>query len=790
MQNSTLIALLSNASLLLALAIVYDFIIQSDEKRNVLKRALAGVILGSIAVGLMLAAFEPVPGLVFDIRSVLFSLSGLFFGALPTGVAVVIAAVFRVIQGGIGVGPGIFAMVLTGSIGLVWRRFRHCELEQLSAKELYLFGLASYLLIIVATLTLPWSIAMTALSGTAVPILLVFPVVTVALGKMLSKRFRRQQLAVELEESEQTYRSLFLSDHIVMLLIDPETGDICDANPGASRFYGWSCDELRSMNVSQINSLSPSEIQARLNEARNQKRHDFLFQHQLADGSLRDVEVVSGPITINHQHLLYSIIHDVTERKRARDELQKNQKFMSDVLDAMPDMIWMKDPDGVFLMCNTEFENLVGVAQEKLVGSTDYDFFPKGLADACLEQDADVIKNGNLCIHEEPLWHVTRGVEIWYETIKTPVYDRDGKILGVLGVGRNIAERRSAAEEVENSKELLSNMVDAIPDMLWMKDPAGKYLLCNRQFEKLVKKSKSQIIGLTDYDLFPKEKADFYEKRDRIAIENKKTTANEESAEYTADGYSIWVETLKTPLFGKRDELIGVLGIGRDISRRKQALKESEEKQMFLDMVVDLSPVPMWIGSPTGTVLRGNDAFYKTLNLTPEQIVGKYNLLNDDNLRSSEMADNIEALFSRKERVHFEMMWKAAAVQAVDFSGGRDLVLDVSIYPLLNAEGEITHIICQWMDVSERKKAEETLINYRRDLENEVHDRTKELRTLVNAMAGRENRMADLKRVVRALRTQIEQAGMIPVDTGDQTSEQSGAESSDDDLGSGEEENA
>lgn len=287
--------------------------------------------------------------------------------------------------------------------------------------------------------------------------------------------------------------------------------------------------------------------------------------------------------------------------------------------------------------------------------------------------------------------------------------DNSGTAVKVSGVIQDITERKQHEMELRKSRKMLSDIVEAIPDMLWMKDANGKYLLSNRKFEKLVKSSKEQIIGQTDYDLFPEEKANFYCEHDQIAIRNKRTIANEESADFIADGYSTWIETLKTPLFGENNELIGVLGIGRDISRRRQALEESEEKQTFLKMLVDYSPIPMWVASPNGTVLQVNKALCSTLNLTPDQFVGKYNLFRDDNNNTPEIVEKIDALMTRKERIQFSLTWKPAEVQDVDLSAANACTMDLSIYPLLNSEDEITHIICQWVDVTERNKTEQAL---------------------------------------------------------------------------------
>ncbi len=126
----------------------------------------------------------------------------------------------------------------------------------------------------------------------------------------------------ELRQSEERYRSLFKENSSVMLLIDPQTGDIIDANEAAVDFYGYTLKTLRSMHIGQINILPADEIREKLNLAASGKRY-FKFQHKLATGDIRDVEVYSGHININGNTVVYSTIHDITAQTKAEKALGK-----------------------------------------------------------------------------------------------------------------------------------------------------------------------------------------------------------------------------------------------------------------------------------------------------------------------------------------------------------------------------------------------------------------------------------------------------------------------------------
>ena len=128
-----------------------------------------------------------------------------------------------------------------------------------------------------------------------------------------------------LRDSEQAFRSLFDNHAAVKLILDPDTGQIVSANKAAGAFYGWSCDTLAKMNIDQINIKSVDEIKKLMGNAKNQEQIHFDFQHRLADGSIRDVEVFSSGVEMNGQKYLHSIVHDITEQKKAKKDAEKLQ---------------------------------------------------------------------------------------------------------------------------------------------------------------------------------------------------------------------------------------------------------------------------------------------------------------------------------------------------------------------------------------------------------------------------------------------------------------------------------
>ncbi|KAF0128695.1 MAG: Diguanylate cyclase/phosphodiesterase [Bacteroidetes bacterium] len=126
-----------------------------------------------------------------------------------------------------------------------------------------------------------------------------------------------------LKESESRFKNMFEEHNAIMLLINPESGNIIEANEASSRFYGYSKAELVTMNIDKLNILSFEQINMELEHAFHQKRNYFVFQHRLANGEVRLVEVHSTPIHYQDQRILFSIIHDITDRKQAEQRLKR-----------------------------------------------------------------------------------------------------------------------------------------------------------------------------------------------------------------------------------------------------------------------------------------------------------------------------------------------------------------------------------------------------------------------------------------------------------------------------------
>jgi len=192
--------LVQNAALLLAVAVVFDAVsLRVDFERTRLQQAVAGLLLGVIGISLMLTPWQFAPGIFFDTRTVLLNIVGLFFGAIPTVAALAVMITWRAVQGGPAALTGIIGMLVAAGIGLWWRRRQRDNLENLSFRDLYLFGLGAHAVTLVQVtslmyLTVP-AAAAAVLGRYWFPLLAIYPVATALLGVLLVSRLRARRLA-------------------------------------------------------------------------------------------------------------------------------------------------------------------------------------------------------------------------------------------------------------------------------------------------------------------------------------------------------------------------------------------------------------------------------------------------------------------------------------------------------------------------------------------------------------------------------------------------------------------
>ena len=140
---------------------------------------------------------------------------------------------------------------------------------------------------------------------------------------------------------------------------------------------------------------------------------------------------------------------------------------------------------------------------------------------------------------------------------------------------------------LSRERGMMRTLIYTLPDLIWLKNEEGVYLACNKRFEQFLGAKEADIIGKTDYDFVSKELADIFRRNDRLAMERNGPSVNEEEVLFAADGHREFLETTKVPMLDDQGNLLGVLGIGHDITERKSAERELKKHQQQLEKLVE-----------------------------------------------------------------------------------------------------------------------------------------------------------------------------------------------------------
>jgi PAS domain S-box-containing protein len=305
-----------------------------------------------------------------------------------------------------------------------------------------------------------------------------------------------------------------------------------------------------------------------------------------------------------------SIIHDITDRKRAEIGLQESERQMRALLDNIPDIVWLKDAQSRFIAVNEPFGKTCGAKPEDLVGKSDFDIWPKEMAEAYRADDQEVMQSGRTKRVEEPL-EDAHGSQKWIETIKTPIRNDRGNVIGTTGIARDVTERK----RVEELYRMLSDK--SLAGVYVVQDGVFKYL--NANAASYAGFSPEELVGSSSTILLhPEDRATAQERAGEM-IRGVRQTPYEFRIIDKA-GMTRWIlETVTTIPYEGRP---AVLGNSMDITQFKEAQQKLEELQALESSVLAAIPHAV-IGLENRQVIFANDNVETVFGWKPAEIIGR-----------------------------------------------------------------------------------------------------------------------------------------------------------------------
>ncbi len=529
-------------------------------------------------------------------------------------------------------------------------------------------------------------------------------------------------------ESEEKFRNLFEHSPVPKLFTGID-GSL-QVNRAFCEMVGYSNEEITLDTFIAVNHRDDEFVsndyydkmlKGLIDEAKFEKR----YIHK--DGSIIWAEVSTFLQRDSDGIPLYfiTIINDITQSKLAKQALIESEARYNAFVNADTDMIFVKDENFRYLMANDAMASFYGKSNDELFMKTDQELAKFSLISPCISSDQKVMETLSQIAVEEKL-----GDRI-FEVIKFPIKLKDNKT-GIGGILRDITDKKHAEDTLRAERTLLRTLIDNLPVSIYVKDISCRKIVSNiTDFEKLGFSSESEIIGKTDLDLFPNNEGLQSYKDDLIVVKYSKSIINKEESFSNIKGGRRWTLTTKIPLTNQSGKVLGLVGIGRDITDQKLA----NETILKLSKGIEQSPTTIMITDLEGNIEYANPKFFKLTGYSQEEIIGKNPRILKSGDMDPEAYANLWATISsgqvwrgefHNRKKNGELFWESATITSIK-----------------NEKNEITNYIAIKEDISERKKMEaELIVAKERAIESDrlksafLANMSHEIRTPLNSIIG------------------------------------------------------
>ncbi|MFY7653177.1 MAG: PAS domain S-box protein [Chitinophagaceae bacterium] len=278
---------------------------------------------------------------------------------------------------------------------------------------------------------------------------------------------------------------------------------------------------------------------------------------------------------------------DINEQKNAEKKIEDERTLLKTLINTLPDAIYVKDTKARKLIANSIDVSFIGKQYEaETLGKTDIELFgDKGLTG--LNDDMLVINKGVSIVNKEEFFENVNGKKLWLLTSKVPLKNNDGEIVGLVGIGRDITERKLIEDQIIREKNRLNTLINSLPDAVYIKDNQARKIICNHvDLSILGAENEASILGKTDLELFANNQGLRGFQDDMYVLQTGKSIINKEQDLIDNTGKHRWMLTSKVPIFDEQNTVIGLVGIGRDITERKYIQEALTKSQTNLQTIL------------------------------------------------------------------------------------------------------------------------------------------------------------------------------------------------------------
>ncbi|PKP20134.1 MAG: hypothetical protein CVU04_04535 [Bacteroidetes bacterium HGW-Bacteroidetes-20] len=573
MTNAALVSLLQNAAILLALVLLFD---QITSKRRISRKIhiqiITGFVLGTLGIGIMLAAFKLEQGIIFDTRSVLLSMSAVFFGLIPTVIAIIMTALFRIVQGGAAATVGVSVIIATGSIGLIFRYFWKDKLMEITPFKFYIFGILNHIVMLALMFILPFKAAVNVVQNIGLPVMIIYPFATVLIGMLMVNRLKKEKLAISLKESEERLRLALNASQIGTYDWDMIHNKITWSE-WHEMLFGYNIGEFNGSLNFFIDRVHPDDV-----EKVNKKLKDSLENKQFFQDEFRIIwpdQSIHWILSVGEYDFneygkavrMRGTVSEITARKTIENSLIESENRFRTLLDKAPEGIFVQ-VEGVLVFVNSALMNLLEAKSEKdLIGTSMMDVIAPQFHNSVFKRIESQNKTGNASPLMEQEYITLKGKRISVETTASPI-KYEGKNAHVVFV-RDITQRKIDEEQIRK----LSAAVDQSPVSIVITDLNGSIEYFNPKFTELTGYNLNETKGKTPNVL----KSGFTSDEEYKILWDTIKSGNVWKGEFKnvkKDGTIYWESAFISPVRNFYGEISHYIAVKEDISEKKQILHE------------------------------------------------------------------------------------------------------------------------------------------------------------------------------------------------------------------------
>jgi two-component system, sensor histidine kinase and response regulator len=310
-------------------------------------------------------------------------------------------------------------------------------------------------------------------------------------------------------------------------------------------------------------------------DRKTQEVAEFRIQ-RADDGSLRYVQTAQGVI-LNRNGAAIRVIGlniDITDRKQLELTLQQERIFLRTLIDNIPDSIYVKDLSLRKIIANPAEVRISGVQSEAdVLGKDDFEFHPKELAEKFLADDQKVLETGEALVNCEEYVLDQQGQKHWLLTTKIPLRDEGGKIIGIIGMGRNITARKQIDQALKDSEARFRDLFENASDLVCTMDLQANITSVNKSGERLTGYTQSEAVRMNLAQMMTPEKFAVVQKMMKLKLDADDLTTTYEMEIVRKGGGYVTLE-ISSRLLRQQGRETGIQAIGRDITQRKQVEAE------------------------------------------------------------------------------------------------------------------------------------------------------------------------------------------------------------------------